>query len=69
MICNLIYKKTKLSLSDHVFVAPADPVPEGTVTGEVSGAAGSKCDSGHPTGLRSARKQKRVEEGTYNSST
>ena len=73
MICNLIYKKTKLSLSDHVFVAPADPIPEGTMTGNVSGDAASTHDSGHTTGVRSLRKRKSVKRGTctymYNSLT
>ena len=52
-----------LYLSDHVFVAPAESVPQGTVTEEVSGAARSTRDSGHFTGVRS------VDRGTYNSST
>ena len=63
MICNLIYKKTKLSLSDHVFVAPADPIPEGTVTGNVSGDAASTHDSGHTTGVRSAWKRECGDSG------
>ena len=63
-------QKTKYhNLSDHVFVAPVDPVPEGTVTGEVCGAAASTRDSGHSTGVRSAQKRKSVEQGTYNSLT
>ena len=45
-------------------IAPADPVSEGTVTGEVSGAASSTRDSGDSTGVRCARKR-----GTYNSLT
>ena len=57
-----------LYLSDHVTVAPADPVPEGTVK-EVSGAAASTRDSRHFTGVTSARKWQSVERGTYNSST
>ena len=56
-----------LYLSDHVFVAPADPVPEGTVKGEVSGATASKRDSGLSTGVRSALKRESVKRGTYNS--
>ena len=51
-----------------MFVAPADPVPEGTVKGEVSGAAASTSTGGHSTGVRSAPKQKSVDRGTYNSS-
>ena len=62
-------KNKILYLSNHVFVAPADPVPEGTVTGEVSGAATSTHESGHSTGVRSARKRKPVKRGTYNSLT
>ena len=45
-----------------MFVAPADPVPEGAGTGEVSGAAASARDSGHSTGVRSAWKS--VGRGT-----
>ena len=66
---NLTCEKTKCYyLSDHVFVAPVHPVPEGTVT-EVCGAAASTRDSRRSTGVRSARKQQSVEQGTYNSST
>ena len=53
----------------HVFVASADPVPEGTVTGEVSGATAKTGDSGDSTGVRKAPKQKNVnpnpEQGIY----
>ena len=67
---NLTCKKQILYLSDYVFLAPADPaVPEGTVTGEVPGAAASTRDSGHSTAVKSARKQKSVEQGTYYSLT
>ena len=51
------------------FVAPADPVPKGTVTGEVSGAAASTHDCRCSSGVRSAWKQKSVEGGTYSSLT
>ena len=60
-------KNKILYLSDHVFVVPADPTQEGTVTGEVSGAAASTRDTRHSTEVRSARKRKYVEQGTYNS--
>ena len=57
-----------LYLSDHVTVAPADPVPEGTVK-EVSGAAASTQDGRSSTGVRSAWKQESVDGGTYRSLT
>ena len=63
-------QKTKyyfLHLSDHVFIAPADPRSEGTVTEEVSGAAASRLDSRDSTGVRSAQKRKSPERGTSNS--
>lgn len=64
---NLTCKKTKiLYLSDYVFVAPTDPVPEGTVTGQVSGAT---RDRRHSTGVRGAQKRKTVKQGTFNSLT
>ena len=43
------------------FVAAADPVPEGTVKGEVSGAVASTHDRGHSTGVS---KWKSLERGT-----
>ena len=61
-------KKQNIILSDHVFVAPADPVPEGTVTREDSSAAACTHHGGHSTGVRSAQKWKSGERGTYNSS-
>ena len=55
----------------HVFIAPADPVPEGTVTGEAFGATASRRDSEDSSGVRSALKRKRLdpdpEQGMYNS--
>ena len=45
----------------HVFLAPADPVPEGTMTGEASGATTSRRDSRDSTGVRSAMKRKRSD--------
>jgi len=56
----------------HVVIAPADPAPEGTVTGEVSGATARTRDSGGSTGESSALKRKSLdpdpERGMYNSS-
>jgi len=55
----------------HVFIAPVDPAPKGTVTGEASGAAANVRDSGDSTGVRSAIKRKTLdpdpERGMYNS--
>ena len=54
----------------HVFIAPADPAPGGTVTGEVSGATARTCDSGDSSGVRSGLKRKsselNAERGIYN---
>ena len=55
----------------HVFIAPDDPVPEETVTGEASGATASVRDSADSTGVGSAMKRKSLdsdhERGMYNS--
>jgi len=45
----------------HVFVASADPVPEGTVTGEVSGATAKTGDSGDSTGVRKSPETEKCE--------
>ena len=57
----------------HVLVAPADPVLEGTVTGEVAGGTAITRDSGDSTGVRRAPKRKSLdpnpEQGIYTVTT
>ena len=65
---NLACRRQNIILSVHVFAAPTHPVPVGTATGEISGAAASTGDNRHSTRVRIARKRKSVEQGTYNSS-
>ena len=54
----------------YVFIAPANPVQEGTVTEEASGATANVRNSRDSTGVRSAVKRKTVdpdpEQGMYN---
>jgi len=54
----------------HVLIAPADAVPEGTVTGDVSGVTARTHYSGDLSGVRSGLKRKssnpNPERGGYN---